>query len=180
MSRIAKERFFILSDGINAKSVADAIRFIQEANADDKAKEKEFRKFKRRPIKLILNTPGGSVYDGFALIAAIDQSRTPVHIDVPGRAMSMGLPILCAGHRRTMSRFATLLYHQAKTWTMGTTEDLKDDAKELERIETLVEKYLFDRTALTPKDLKPYKTQQKDWHITPEEALRFKIVDEVI
>lgn len=180
MSKNKKDRTYILSTRIDEKSVGEAIKFISNVNGDDQFRSQEYRKYKRRPIHLILNTYGGSVYDGLGLIGAIERSRTPVHVTVLGTAMSMGLFILASGHKRIMSRHATLMYHQLSVFLRDKLEGIKDAVKESERLEAVCEQILFERTGLTPKALQPYKTQKKEWYIAAEEALKLKIVDKVI
>ncbi|RMG69063.1 MAG: hypothetical protein D6722_11040 [Bacteroidetes bacterium] len=180
MSKNKKERTHVLSTRIDDKSVGDAIRFIANVNSDDDYREKEYRKYKRKPIHLILNTYGGSVYDGLGLIGAIERSKTPVHITVMGTAMSMGLFILAAGHKRIVSRHATLMYHQLSVFLRDKLEGIKDAVKESERLEKVCETILFERTGLTPKHLQPYKTQKKEWYLGAEEAKKLKIIDKII
>ena len=180
MTKTPKERTIIFSEGVNQKSVSDVIKSIHSINRDDKQKEKEFKKFKRHPIQLILNTYGGSVYDGLALISAIELSETPVHITVIGSAMSMGLFILVSGEHRSASKHATIMYHQLSAFAWDKLEGIKNDVKEWERIEKVCENILFKNTKLTSQHLKEYKKRKKEWFITPKEAMKLGIIDKII
>ena len=51
------------------------------------------------PVKLILNTPGGSIADGLMLCNIIDNYKKSLEIIVPSYACSMGTIILCAGNK---------------------------------------------------------------------------------
>ena len=74
-----KENSRIVALGeITNESICEILEQIYEINEEDKNKEVS----KRDPIKLILNSPGGDVYDGIGLIDAIEQSETPIHIYV--------------------------------------------------------------------------------------------------
>ena len=64
---------------VTNEHICDTIEQIYEINNEDKNKEAD----KREPIKLILNSPGGDVYDGIGLIDVIEQSETPIHIYIP-------------------------------------------------------------------------------------------------
>lgn len=180
MSKIPRERTIILSQQIDQKAVNDVVKLIFDVNRSDDAKSKEYKKFKRKPIKLILNTYGGVVYDGLAIINAIETSKTPVHITALGSAMSMGLFILVCGHKRFINKNATIMYHQISSFSWGKIESLKADIKEAERLEKICEKILFEKSKIKPKDLKPYKKQQKEWYMDAKEAMKLGIVDQII
>jgi len=180
MSKIPRERTIILSQQIDQKAVNDVVKLIFDVNRSDDLKQKDYKKFKRKPIELILNTYGGIVYDGLALINAIETSKTPVHITALGSAMSMGLFILVSGHKRFINRNATVMYHQISSFSWGKIESLRNDIKEAERLEGICENILFAKTKITPKDLKPFKKRQKEWYLNAKEAKKLGIVDKII
>jgi ATP-dependent Clp protease, protease subunit len=91
-------RSIILSNDIDNESVEEVIQFILDANEYDDEQDSVSKDFERKPIKLVVNSFGGVIYDGFALIGVIKTSRTPIHTYCYGYAMSMGLPIFAAGH----------------------------------------------------------------------------------
>jgi ATP-dependent Clp protease, protease subunit len=180
MAKSPMDRTIILSQSISQKAVQEVVQTIYQVNADDQEKRKHYKKYKREPIRLILNTFGGSVYDGLGLIAAIEQSKTPVHTTAMGMAMSMGLFILAAGKKRFATRYSTLMYHQISTHVWDRLEGLKQDLQEGERLEAICEDLLFRRSKLKPKHLKPYKQGKSDWFLSPEEALELKLIDKII
>lgn len=180
ISDTPKERTLLLGERVSQKSVSDLIKSIHSINRDDEEKVKELKKFKRKPIQLMLNTYGGSVYDGLALISAIELSETPVHITVIGSAMSMGLFILASGEKRMASKHATIMYHQLSGIAWDKLEGIKDNVKEWKRIEKVCEKILFKNTSIMKEHLAPYKKRKKEWFITPKEALKLGIIDEII
>ncbi len=68
-------RNLVLSSSITDTAVRDIIESILDINSADDDLSAELTDYKREPIKLVINSFGGSVYDGFALIAAIEQSK---------------------------------------------------------------------------------------------------------
>ena len=70
-----KKREIFISDRISQGSVKDVIKDIFEINADDDQKEKIYKDWERTPIKLFINSYGGSVYD----ILCVPESNTAVH-----------------------------------------------------------------------------------------------------
>ena len=72
-------RNIVLSSDIDSTTVGDIIEIIMDINTFDDELEESLQNYQREPIKLVVNSFGGSVYDGFALIAAIEHSKTPIH-----------------------------------------------------------------------------------------------------
>jgi ATP-dependent Clp protease protease subunit len=180
MENKPKERVFMLGDQVTQATVSTIIKSIWEINLEDADKEIHINGYKRQPIHLILNTYGGSVYDGLGLIGAMEVSETPVHVTVLGSAMSMGLFILCAGHHRRMHAYSTLMYHQISTVTMDKLEGIKKDLAECDRLEKMCEDILTKKTKLTLKELEDHKKTKGEWYINAETAAKYGMVDEII
>lgn len=65
------KRDLLLSDRISQGRVKNIIKDIFEINFDDDEKEEIYKDWERKPIQLFINSYGGSVYDGLALIDVI-------------------------------------------------------------------------------------------------------------
>ncbi len=175
-----KPRTIIISDYISKSSVNDAMKAIFDINQNDDEKAELYQDWERQPIKLILNTYGGSVYDGLGLISAMEMSPTPVHTYAIGSAMSMGLFILAMGQKRYSAPYSTIMYHQISTFAWDKLEGIKDQIKEAERLEKIMEGMLYDRTKVTTELIEPFKKEKREWYIDPAEAKKLGIVDEII
>ncbi len=175
-----KERVFVLGDQVTQASVSPIIKAICEINLEDAEKEVSIVGYERAPIHLLVNTYGGSVYDGLGLIATMESSETPIFVTVMGSAMSMGLFILCAGHYRRMHVYSTLMYHQISTVSVDKLEGIKKDLVEANRLEKMCESILMKRTRLTLKELETHKKSKSEWYIDATTAAKYGIVDEII
>lgn len=93
------------------------------------------------PVKLYINTDGGCVESGLALISQMKSMRTPIHTYILGKAYSMGLPIFMAGDKRYVSPIARLMHHSmCSTGAVGSPRQIKkynEFCEELE--ETMVD-----------------------------------------
>ena len=105
------KRDLLLSDRISQGTVKDIIKDIFEINFDDDEKEEIYKDWERKPIQLFINSYGGSVYAGLALIDVIKRSKTPVHTVCIGSCMSMALWVWLSGAKRFVGEFATLMFH---------------------------------------------------------------------
>jgi ATP-dependent Clp protease protease subunit len=175
-----KERVLILGEDVTQESVSEIIKSIYEINMEDEERESQIVDYERQPLHLILNTYGGSVYDGLALIGAIELSTTPIAVTCLGSAMSMGMFILASGHHRRAHHLSTIMYHQISSGMWDKLEGLKKDLEEADRLEAVCESILLLRTKLKKKDLEAHKKTKSEWYMTAEEALKWGIIDEVI
>ena len=174
------ERKLYLKELVDEKSVMPLIEAIHRINDDDAEKEKEYNGWEREPIQLYIYTYGGVCYAGFALIDAIRASKTPVHTIVLGTAMSMGIFIFNAGHKRLIGEHATLMYHDVSISTGMNgemTEGLKIELDEALRLQKMGSDFLMEYSLVKESMLKDYINRKADWYISAEEAIHLKIAD---
>lgn len=174
------ERKLYLKENVDEKSVMPLIEAIHRINDDDAEKEKEYNGWEREPIKLYIYTYGGVCYAGFALIDAIRASKTPVYTIVLGTAMSMGIFVFNAGHKRLIGEHATLMYHDVSISTGMNgemTEGLKIELDEALRLQKMGSDFLMEYSLVEESMLKDYINRKADWYISAEEAIRLKIAD---
>jgi ATP-dependent Clp protease protease subunit len=163
--------------GIDDNSACEVIGLISEIQREDINKDED----KREPIKLILNSMGGGVYEGMGIIDAIESSLTPVHIYVYGMAMSMAFAIATSGHYRYASKRATFMYHEI-SWD-ASQEKLKyheQELKESKRLWSIYDDIVTTNTNIPLKTLQKICKEQKEWYMTAEEALELGVIDEIL
>ena len=172
------ERKLYLKEDVNEKSVMPLIEAIHRINDDDAEKEKEYNGWEREPIKLYIYTYGGVCYAGFALIDAIRASKTPVHTIVLGTAMSMGIFIFNAGHKRLIGEHATLMYHDVSLHLDNEmTEGIKIELAEGLRLQKMGIQFLTEYSLVEESVINDYINRKANWFIPAEEAIRLKIAD---
>jgi ATP-dependent Clp protease protease subunit len=174
-------RSIILSNDIDNESVEEMIQFILDVNEYDDEQDSVSKDFERKPIKLIINSFGGVIYDGFALIGVIKTSKTPIHTYCYGYAMSMGLPIFACGWKRIASKYATFMYHEALNSypQFDKLSIIKDDLDESNRVMKQYDEILLLNSTISQKQLDDVKKSRRDWYFTAEEALKYGMVDEI-
>ena len=170
-------RKILLSDSIKADSVKGVIETIMNINHDDDLKEADYKDWERKPIKLFINSFGGSVYDGLSLVDIIKQSKTPVHTISIGSSMSMGLWIYLAGHKRFVGENATLMFHDISTVVWDKTEGIKQEVKEMERLQTMLSTHITSTSLVKQETLDDYITRKAEWYIPADEAIKLKLAD---
>jgi ATP-dependent Clp protease protease subunit len=174
------ERTLYLFDAIHKSTVKAVVESILKINKYDDELDKKEKDFKRNPIELIINCRGGGVYDGLSLINVIDNSKTAVHTYVYGLAASMGLLIAVSGHKRFSGNLSTFMYHSVANTMGGHLESLKNRLDEVQRLQNIYDQYLLSKTKFEIDDLKRVQEHQRDWFISPEEALKLGIIHEIV
>jgi ATP-dependent Clp protease protease subunit len=172
-----KERNILLSEDITASAVKGIIEKIIDINSDDDEKEEDYKNWERKPIKLFINSFGGSCYDGLALIDIIKQSKTPVHTISIGSSMSMGLWIYLAGHKRYVGEHATLMWHDVTTWVWDKTEGIKQELNEALRLSKMYCNEMVSTSMVKQETLDNYINRKAEWYIPADEAIRLKLAD---
>ncbi len=132
----------------------------------------------RKPIKLILDTPGGSVDVMNVMVNAIKISKTPVWTINFTSALSAGAHILAAGHKRFAMPGSTVLVHSGSGNLSGTAEQIEKAKEYYDKVSKKADEQLLADTKI---DKKTYKKKAPfDWYISAEEALEFGIIDKII
>lgn len=172
-----KYRKILLSDTIASVSVKDVIKEIMEINRDDDLKTRDYIDWERKPIKLYINSFGGSVYDGLALVDVIKQSNTPVHTICIGSAMSMGFWIYLAGEKRYVGENSTLMFHDISSWIWDKSETIKQELKEILRLQEMLLNEIQSRSLVKKETLDDYIIRKAEWYIPSDKAIKLKLAD---
>lgn len=171
-----KDRVIYLNEDISSYTISAIVPLIHKINKDDEGLEVK----DRLPIHLHITSYGGSAYDGWQIVSTIENSKTPVYTYVEGYAMSMGLPIFLAGHRRFLGKYASLLYHELRGGANGTRQEVKRLDKEYDRLQKLYDDYIISKTSVTQEILDDHQERVSDWYIGLEDAKKYKMFDELI
>ena len=149
-------------------------KLIYDYNASDKGKPIE----ERKPITIQIMSYGGDLYQAYALISAILASTTPVITINCGIAMSAGLLILLAGHKRYAMKYSTAMIHSGSGGAQGTYEQMEEQQKNYKKLVDLMRNYIMERTTIDSKLFNKNKT--KDWYITNSEQVELGIVSKIV
>jgi len=135
----------------------------------------------KKPINIILNTPGGLVADGLAiydLLKTIGQT-TPITITATGQCMSMGAIILQAANKRWATRHCAIGLHELSAANIGSFSKMEETQEEMEKTQDTLDDIVTDRTGMTRKKLKGL-IKRRETVLTPDEALELNLIDGVL
>lgn len=170
-------RKIILSGEINNSIVKEVINSILEINEYDNREEKLKEEYKREPIYLYINSFGGSVYSGLALIDVIAASKTPIYTVCIGSCMSMGLIIFISGQKRLIGKNSTIMCHGVSLGSFGKIPEIQEDLEESKRLEELLVDILVENTKIKRNKIEDVIEKRANWFISAKEALKLGVAD---
>ena len=132
----------------------------------------------REPIKIYIDTYGGSTIDALMIMDSIRMSETPVWTIALGKVWSSGFEIFYMGNHRISYPNASFLWHEGSiALNQVDTNKFRNYAayyeKELERFK----KMLFEHSSITEEFFEEHK--KDDVWLTAEEAVDLGVVDEI-
>jgi len=129
---------------------------------------------------MYINSPGGSVSAGMAIYDTMQYIPCDVATVCFGTAASMGAFLLCSGApgKRKSLPNSRIMIHQPLGGAQGQAADIEIQAKEILFVKSLLNSYMADSTG-QPLD-KIEEDTDRDFFMTPEEAMEYGIIDEVI
>ena len=156
-------------------SVGQMVKFIMDCNREDADIPVE----ERKPIKLYINSPGGDVCEGFALISAIELSKTPVYTINIGQWSSMSFYIGITGHKRFSLPNMTFLLHDGSTGAFGSANKVQDRVDFDKRFERdVIKKHVLSHGKMSERE---YDAQVRvEYYMLPVDALELGFIDEIV
>ena len=169
-SRLLNERVIFLGEEVNSHTanvvVAQLLHLAYENPDED--------------IKLYINSPGGSVYDGLAIYDTMNFIKPDVQTIGIGLQASMGAFLLSAGAKgkRAVLPNARVMIHQPSSGTRGKITDQEIDLREGLLLKEKLAQILSKNTGQDFEKLK--NDMERDYWMSAEEAVKYGLVDKII
>lgn len=169
-SRLLEDRVVLITGEINDEIAAVVVAQLLYLAAQDPQKE----------ISLYINSPGGSVTAGLAILDTMEHISCPVSTIAVGLAASMGAILLAAGApgRRSVLPNAEVMIHQPLGGVGGQATDVLIHAQHLKRTRQRLTDLLVRYTG---KDFRSLSADmERDSFFTAREAVEYGLADRVI
>jgi ATP-dependent Clp protease protease subunit len=169
-SRLLNERIIFLGEDVNEHTANLVVAQLLHLAYEDSKKD----------IKLYINSPGGSVYDGLAIYDTINYIKPDVMTIGVGLQASMGSFLLSSGTKG--KRFALpssrIMMHQPSSGTQGKVTDQEITLRESIFVKQQLIEMLAKNTG--QKLTKIEKDIDRDFWMSASEAKAYGLIDEVI
>ena len=171
-SRLLKDRIIMLTGPVEDNMVNSVIAQLLFLDAQDNTKD----------IYLYVNTPGGSVSAGLAIVDTMNFIKSDVQTIVMGVAASMGTIIASSGAKgkRFMLPNAEYLIHQPMGGAGSGTQqtDMAIVAEHLLRTRNTLEKILAENSGKSVEQI--HKDAERDYWMSAQETLEYGFIDEIM
>lgn len=169
-SRLLNDRIVMLTEEVTdqlASVVVAQLLFLESQDSE-------------KPISLYINSPGGSVTAGLAILDTMNHIKCPVHTICVGLAASMGAVLLSAGekgHRYSLPN-STIMIHQPLGGYQGQATDMEIHTKYMLSLKKRLTEMLASATGKPFDEVK--LATERDNFLTATEAKDYGLIDEVI
>ncbi len=171
-SRLLKDRIIFLSEDVNHATASLVIAQMLFLESEDPDKE----------ISFYINSPGGSITDGMAIVDTMNYIKCPVNTICIGLAASMGAVLLAAGTKgkRMATSNAEIMIHQPliSGGLSGQTTEIKINADHMIKTREKLNKFLSEKTGQSLEKIEA--DTERDNFMTAEEALQYGLIDEIL
>lgn len=169
-SRLLKDRIVFVGGEIGdetANAVVAQLLFLQAANDEQE-------------ISMYVNSPGGSVTAGLAILDTMKMLKCPVATYCVGQAASMGAVLLAAGTkgRRHALPHARIMIHQPWGGAEGRASDIEITAREILRLKEVLNGILAEASGKTVEEVAA--DTDRDHFMSAAEAKAWGLVDAVL
>lgn len=169
-SRLLKERIIFIGGAIDDDVANMIIAQMLFLHAEDKDKE----------AFIYINSPGGVVTAGLAIYDTMQYVNMPISTICVGQAASMGALLLTAGDKG--KRFALpnsrMLIHQPLGGAQGQATDIEIQAQEILKMKSLINEILSRHTGQSIEKLS--KDTDRDFYMSPNEAMKYGLIDQIL
>lgn len=133
-----------------------------------------------KDISLYINSPGGSITAGLAILDTMKFIKPDIHTICIGQAASMAAVLLAAGTKGKRSALpnSRIIIHQPLGGVQGQATDIDIQAKEILRMKKSINQILVENTGQNMKKIQ--QDTERDFIMTSEQGVAYGIIDRVI
>ena len=169
-SRLLRDRIVMVSGPIEtnmANTIIAQLLFLESENPN-------------ADISMYINSPGGEVYAGLAIMNTMQYIKPNVSTIGMGVVASMASVLLAAGEKgkRFLLPDATVMIHQPSAGTQGMITDMEISVREGQRLKKLITQKMSDFTGRKEKEL--FEAMERDNWMDAEAAKKFGLVDGIL
>lgn len=169
-SRLMKDRIVFLGTDVNddvANIVIAQMLFLDNEDPD-------------KDVQLYVNSPGGVVTSGLAILDTMDYINADVSTICLGQAASMGAMLLCMGTKgkRYALKNSRIMIHQPLGGARGQATDIEIQAREIRKMKDTLTDMLVGASGQT-RD-KVANDIERDFYLSASEAEEYGLIDQVL
>ena len=169
-SRLLKDNIVFVGDVIDddlANAVIGQLIFLNQESPKD-------------PVHMYINSPGGSITAGLAILDTMEFIKPPVYTYCIGQASSMAAVLLAKGKKgyRYALKHSRIMIHQPSMWHLGgQATDIQIYAKEIQDLKDILIEILMESTGQTREKLT--LDMERDNIMRADVAMAYGLIDKI-
>ncbi len=167
---LLKARTILISDPVDHKLTTRVIAQLLLVDGEDPEK----------PVKIFINSPGGSADDGFAIYDIIRFIRPPVKVISAGLSASAATVIMLAAEKENRYALpnARIMIHQPSMRYFGAAEDIRRTAEQILKLRARINKLYAEETGQPIEKVE--EDTDRDYWMSAQEALDYGLISRVV
>lgn len=169
-SRLLKDRIIFLDQEVNDASASVIVAQLLFLESEDPSKD----------INLYINSPGGSVFSGFAIYDTMQYIKCDVSTICIGMAASMGAFLLAGGAKgkRLALPNSEIMIHQPSGGAQGQETEIRIVAENILKTRKKLNSILAENTGRSIEEID--RDTERDNYMSAQEALEYGLIDKVV
>ncbi len=169
-SRLLRDRIIFVGSDFNDHMASSIVAQLLFLEAEDSKKD----------ITIYVNSPGGVVTSGYAIIDTMNYIKPDVGVICVGQACSMGAMLLCSGAKGKRGALpnSRIMFHQPSGGARGMASDIEIQAKEILKMRANLNRMVSENTGQSIKVIE--KIMDRDSYMSAEEAKEFGAIDFIL
>ncbi len=173
------ERKIIISTDVNEVMAGEIIDLLLAINDFDETMASALNEYTPEPIEIFINSGGGSVSDGFAIIGAMEMCSTPIVTYGLGLVGSMALAIFMKGDVRISARHTRFMYHTVAYQSVGYIKDHELALAECGILQRMYDS-LFEDTKISKEIMVNAREKKEDFFFSSKQAKELGVVHDIL
>jgi ATP-dependent Clp protease protease subunit len=175
--RVSENTIFFYSD-VTEQSALDLNQALYEVDSKLKNTSNFLGPNFTPHIKLRINSYGGSLFAGLAILDVMRNLKSEIHTYVDGAAASAATIISIAGAKRYIGKNSMMLIHQLSTGAYGKYSELEDDMENNKRLMKMIKDIYKQYTKVPMKNID--EILKHDLWFDSSKCLEFGLVDQIV
>ena len=168
-TRLLRDRIILLEGEINSEVAASIVAQLRYLESESNEK----------PITMLIQSPGGEINAGYAIVDVMNNLKCPVHTVAMGMTASMAVTVFLNGKKgeRTVYKHTELLVHQPLGGAQGQISDMERNVKHGIKLKDQLAKEYSKLTGIELK--KMVEMMDRDTILSSDEAVKLGFADKI-
>lgn len=174
---VAVSRRYYINSDFSDKLANDFCEWVDDVVEFDELWEEQYPDKPLLPVVITISSRGGVVDSLNQMLDAMDDLRCPIITEVRGFAYSCSMFLFARGDIRIAGKNARIMYHQILYGTDGNLQEHKENYDESVKLMKSIDDMIVEYTEIPQKVLDKVKREKRDWFMTREECLKYKLIN---